>query len=61
MSPMMANATGKSAPAPRPWMPRDTMSHSIDVDMPARIEPTRKMPMPTMKMGRRPYMSDSFP
>ena len=30
MSPMIASAIGNRAPAPRPWMPRATISHSID-------------------------------
>ena len=61
MSPMMASATGKSAPAPRPWTPRKTRNCHISWLNAQRSDPIRKMPTPIMKIGRRPKMSDSFP
>ena len=61
MSPMTASATGKSAPAPRPWMPRNRMNCHISCDRLHSTEPIRKMLTPMVKMIRRPKMSDSFP
>ncbi len=37
------------------------MNCHISWDRPHRAEPMRKMLTPSMKMGRRPKMSDSFP
>ena len=54
MSPMIASATGNSAPAPRPWMPRNRMNCHISCDSPHSAEPTRKIETPMRKMGRRP-------
>ncbi len=53
-SPMTARATGKSEPAPTPWMPRKMMSWAMVWLRPDSAEPTRKIPMPIMKIGLRP-------
>ena len=60
-SPMTASAIGKSAPAPRPWIPRNSTSCHISWLRPDSAEPTRKSPMPAMKIGFRPYRSESLP
>ena len=51
---MTASATGKSEPAPMPWMPRKRMSCAMFWLRPERAEPIRKMTMPIMKIGLRP-------
>ncbi len=61
MSPMMASATGNSAPAPRPCSPRKAMNCHISWAMPQSAEPIRKMLTPSRKMDRRPKMSDVLP
>ena len=58
---MIASATGNSEPAPMPWMPRKRISMPMFWLSPDRAEPTRKMTMPIMKIGLRPYRSDSLP
>ena len=54
MSPMIASATGNSAPAPTPWMPRNTISIAMFWLRPDSAEPIRKITMPSMKIGLRP-------
>ena len=61
MSPMIASETGKSAPAPSPWIPRKRMNCHIWPEMAHSSEPSRKMLTPIMKMIRRPNRSDSLP
>ena len=53
-SPMTARATGKIEPAPMPWRPRNRMSCVIVWLRPDSAEPTRKIPIPIMKIGLRP-------
>ena len=58
---MTARLIGKSAPAPRPWMPRKMISCSMFCDRPDSAEPTRNSTMPIIRSGLRPYRSESFP
>ena len=53
-SPMTARLIGKSAPAPRPWMPRNRMSWAMFWLRPDRAEPTRNRLTPIMSSGLRP-------
>ena len=47
-SPMIASATGNSAPAPMPWMPRNRISIAMFWLRPDKAEPIRKITMPIM-------------
>ena len=58
---MIASATGKSDPAPMPWRPRNRMSMLMFWLRPDSAEPVRKITMPIMNTGLRPYRSDSLP
>jgi hypothetical protein len=60
-SPMTASEIGNSAPAPRPWTPRNRTSCSMVWLRPDRTEPSRNSTMPIISNGRRPYRSDSLP
>ena len=50
-----------SAPAPRPWIARATISCVIDVAVPPTIAPAMNTTIPMAKNGLRPWMSDSRP
>ena len=54
MSPMMARASEKRPPAPRPWTARKLASIGIEVANEHRIEPNRKMTIAAVKKGLRP-------
>ena len=58
---MTARLIGKSAPAPRPWMPRNRISCHISWDRPDSSEPNRNRLMPIISIGRRPNWSESLP
>ena len=60
MSPTMVTAIGRIAPAPRPWIARNAISAGMLQAKPARIEPSRKMLIPTRMIGLRPKVSESF-
>ncbi len=60
-SPMTARLMGNSAPAPSPWMPRKMMSWVMFWLRPDSAEPIRKIVMPIISNGLRPYRSDSLP
>ena len=60
-SPITAIASGISAPAPRPWIARATISCVIEPAVPPTTAPAMKTTMPIAKNGRRPWMSDSRP
>ena len=51
---MTASATGKSEPAPIPWMPRKRTSMPMFWLSPDSAEPMRKKTIPIMKIGLRP-------
>ena len=59
MSPTMVKAMGWTAPAPRPWIARKTISWSIDWLRPQSAEPPTKSPRPARKIGLRPCVSAS--
>ena len=56
-----ASATGKIAPPPRPWRPRNRISCSIDWLNPDRTDAIRNRLTAKMMIGRRPKRSDSLP
>ena len=60
MSPVIVIETGSTAPAPRPWIARKTMSDVMSHAKPQSTDPTRKIPMPMRMMGFRPTVSESF-
>ena len=60
-SPIVASEIGTIAPAPRPWMPRKTISCHMSWLRPHSAEPARKMATPTNRTARRPNRSDSEP
>ena len=45
---------GWMAPAPTPWINRNTMREGMDQAKPQNSDPTRKTAMPTSNTGRRP-------
>ena len=53
-SPIVATASGISAPAPRPWTARPITSWVIEPDMPQITAPAMKITIPATKNGRRP-------
>jgi hypothetical protein len=53
-SPIVATASGISAPAPRPWTARPATSWVIVPAVPQITAPSMKMTMPATKNGRRP-------
>ena len=53
-SPIVATASGISAPAPRPWIARAITSCVIESAMPPTTAPIMKITMPATKNGRRP-------
>ena len=57
MSPTMVKAIGWTAPAPRPWMARNTMSWIIDWLSPHSAEPPTNRATPARKIGLRPWAS----
>jgi hypothetical protein len=54
MSPMMANASDISPPAPRPWTARKAASSYIDMEIVHNTDPTMKIEMALRKKGLRP-------
>ncbi len=58
---MIASATGKMEPAPMPWIPRNRISMVMFWLRPDSADPIRKITMPVMNIGLRPYRSDSLP
>ncbi len=60
MSPTMVIVIGRIAPAPRPWIARNTMSDVMSQATPHRTEPTRNSAMPNSTMGLRPIVSASL-
>ena len=50
----MVKAIGCTAPAPTPWISRNTIIDGMDQAMPANSDPTMKMAMPTSMTGLRP-------
>jgi hypothetical protein len=60
-SPMMLSAIANSPPPPTPWMARKPISWGMFWLSPDSAEPTRKIPMATWKISRRPYRSEIFP
>src|SRR5207244_9882938 len=61
MSPMTARATGNSAPAPRPWIPRNATNCHISCERPESNDPIRNTEPAKRRMGRRPKRPDSCP
>src|SRR5450830_2184088 len=57
----MVIETGWMAPAPMPWIRRNTIIAGIDQAKPASTEPTTKIAIPASITGLRPYRSDSLP
>ena len=57
----MVIAVGWTAPAPTPWTSRKTISDGIDHANPHRIEPKRKITIPTSITVLRPARSASLP
>ena len=60
-SPMTARLIGNRAPAPRPWMPRKRISWVMSWLRADSAEPIRNTVMPNIRIGLRPYRSDSLP
>jgi len=58
---MIAMAEVMVPPAPRPWSARKAMSCNMFCDKPDNAEPSKKMPIASWKMRRRPYRSPSLP
>ena len=56
-----ASATGKTAPPPRPCRPRNRMNCHISWLRPHRSDATMNSDRAQMKIGRRPYRSESLP
>ena len=54
-------ATGIMAPPPRPCRKRHAISISIELAMPASMDPPRNRPMPKRKIGLRPILSLILP
>ena len=59
--PTIASVSGKSPPAPMPWIARKTTSCTMFCASPHRAEPTRKIEIAMMNIGLRPWTSPSFP
>ena len=57
----MAIASGMSAPAPSPWIPRASTSWVIDCAVAPTTPPAMNSTIPQMKNSRRPCTSDSRP
>jgi hypothetical protein len=53
-SPITAIASGISAPAPRPWIARATISCVIEPAVPPTTAPAMNTTIPIAKKGRRP-------
>ena len=60
MSPIIVIAIGSTAPAPMPCTARKTMRLGMSHANPARMEPSRKSPIPHSMIGLRPIVSASF-
>ena len=58
---MIVIDTGWIAPAPAPCSSRNAISDGMDHAKPHSMEPTRKMPIPAISTGLRPYVSLSLP
>jgi len=60
MSPTMVIDIGAAAPAPRPWMTRNTISEVMFQASAPRIEPSRNSATPARITGLRPIVSASL-
>ena len=58
---MIAITIGKSAPAPRPWMARNTTSSVMFCEAPDSQEPIRKRATPIISITLRPKTSENLP
>ena len=61
IEPITASESGKSPPAPMPWIARNTISCVIPCAMPHSAEPTTKIEIAISSSGRRPCTSPSRP
>ena len=60
-SPTTVKALDIRNPAPPPCTPLDRISWTIFCEMPDRTEPARKISIPAMNSGLRPYISETRP